>query len=136
MLAAGAVDVPVFPRSSNKPIQAAAMVRLGLGLEGKLLALAAASHSGEDYHVTGAREILAGAGLTEDALQCPPDLPLDEDARRARSCGLTVSPTWVQHELQRQARGDARYLRGQRLADADLHRSRASASGSAGERAG
>jgi L-asparaginase II len=75
--------VPVFPRSSNKPIQAAAMVRLGLGLEGKLLALAAASHSGEDYHVTGAREILAGAGLTEDALQCPPDLPLDEDARRA-----------------------------------------------------
>jgi L-asparaginase II len=82
-LAAGAVDVPVFPRSSNKPIQAAAMVRLGLGLEGKLLALAAASHSGEDYHVTGAREILAGAGLTEDALQCPPDLPLDEDARRA-----------------------------------------------------
>ena len=83
LLAAGAVDVPVFPRSSNKPIQAAAMVRLGLGLEGKLLALAAASHSGEDYHVTGAREILAGAGLTEDALQCPPDLPLDEDARRA-----------------------------------------------------
>jgi L-asparaginase II len=83
LLRAGAVDVPVFPRSSNKPMQAAAMVRLGLGLEGKLLALAAASHSGEDYHVTGVREILAGAGLTEDALQCPPDLPLDDDARRA-----------------------------------------------------
>ena len=83
LLAAGAVDEPVFPRSSNKPMQAAAMVRLGLGLEGKLLALAAASHSGEDYHVAGVREILAGAGLTEAALQTPPDLPLDEDAARA-----------------------------------------------------
>jgi L-asparaginase II len=83
LLSVGAVGVPVFPRSSNKPMQAAAMVGCGLGLEGKLLALAAASHSGEDYHVAGAREILAGAGLTEDALHCPPDLPLDEDARRA-----------------------------------------------------
>jgi L-asparaginase II len=83
LLAAGAVDVPVFPRSSNKPMQAAAMVGCGLGLEGKLLALAAASHSGEDFHVAGVREILAGAGLTEDALHCPPDLPLDDDARQA-----------------------------------------------------
>ncbi len=80
---AGAVDVPVFPRSSNKPMQATAMLRCGLDLGGELLALAAASHSGEDFHVTGVRKILAGAGLTEDALQCPPDLPLDEAARTA-----------------------------------------------------
>jgi L-asparaginase II len=80
---AGAVDEPMFPRSSNKPMQAVAMLRCGLDLDGELLALAAASHSGEDFHVTGARKILAGAGLTEDALQCPPDLPLDEDARTA-----------------------------------------------------
>ena len=62
MLAAGAVHEQVFPRSSNKPLQAAAMVGCGLGLDGKLLALAAASHSGEDFHVAGACEILAGAG--------------------------------------------------------------------------
>jgi L-asparaginase II len=73
----------MFPRSSNKPLQAAAMVRCGLGLDGKLLALAAASHSGEDYHVAGAREILAGAGLTEDDLQCPPSMPIDEESMRA-----------------------------------------------------
>ena len=79
---AGAVDVPMFPRSSNKPMQAAAMLRCGLDLDGELLALAAASHSGEDFHVAGAREILAGAGLTEDDLQCPPDWPLDADAQR------------------------------------------------------
>jgi L-asparaginase II len=83
VLRAGAVDSPIFPRSSNKPMQAAAMLRCGLDLDGELLALAAASHSGEDFHVTGARKILAGAGLTEDVLQCPPDLPLDDDARKA-----------------------------------------------------
>ena len=54
----------------------------GLDVEDKLLALAAASHSGEPFHVTGAREILAGAGLTEAALQCPRALPLDEAAAR------------------------------------------------------
>jgi L-asparaginase II len=80
---AGAVHVAMFPRSSNKPMQATAMLRCGLDLGGELLALAAASHSGEDFHVTGVRKILAGAGLTEDALQCPPDLPLDDAARSA-----------------------------------------------------
>jgi len=68
----------MFPRSSNKPMQAAAMRACGLAVEGELLALASASHSGEDFHVTGVRKILAGAGLTEDALQCPPALPMDE----------------------------------------------------------
>jgi L-asparaginase II len=83
VLAAGTADVPMFPRSSNKPFQAAAMLRCGLKLDGELLALAAASHSGEDFHVAGVRAILASAGLTEDALQCPPDYPLDEQANRA-----------------------------------------------------
>jgi L-asparaginase II len=69
-LTAGAPAEPVFPRSSNKPIQAAAMLSCGLDLTGELLALAAASHSGEDFHVAGVRKILAGAGLTQDALQC------------------------------------------------------------------
>jgi L-asparaginase II len=76
----GEVAAPMFPRSSNKPVQAAAMRACGLELDGELLALASASHSGEDFHVTGVRKILASAGLTEDALQCPPALPLDEDA--------------------------------------------------------
>jgi len=82
-LSAGAVDEPFFPRSSNKPLQAAGMLRCGLDLSGELLALAAASHSGEDFHVDGVRRILAGAGLTEDALRCPPDLAMDQDAQAA-----------------------------------------------------
>jgi L-asparaginase II len=73
----GSPEVPVFPRSANKPMQAVAMVRGGLGLEDELLALAAASHSGEDFHVEGVQKILAGAGLSADDLQCPPQWPLD-----------------------------------------------------------
>ena len=82
LAAAGAAGEPFFPRSSNKPLQAAAMLRCGLDLDGRLLALAAASHSGEDFHVAGVRQILAGAGLDESALQCPPDLPLDQAAQQ------------------------------------------------------
>jgi L-asparaginase II len=78
LFSAGEVVAPMFPRSSNKPVQAAAMRACGLAVEGELLALASASHSGEDFHITGVRKILAGAGLTEDALQCPPALPMDE----------------------------------------------------------
>ena len=79
---AGQVTEPMFPRSASKPMQAAAMLRCGLDLDGKLLALAAASHSGEDFHVAGVREILSRAGLPESALQCPPALPMDEASQR------------------------------------------------------
>jgi L-asparaginase II len=80
LYSAGVVAAPISPRSANKPVQAATMRACGLALDGELLALAAASHSGEDFHVTGVRKILASAGLAEDALQCPPALPLDEAA--------------------------------------------------------
>src|SRR5882757_4148961 len=80
-LATGQGDAPMFPRSANKPMQAAGMLRAGLDLDGELLALAAASHSGEDFHLAGVRRILAGAGLSESALRTPPAYPLDERAR-------------------------------------------------------
>jgi L-asparaginase II len=71
----------VLPRSCNKPLQAVGMLRAGLDLDGELLALACASHSGEDFHLDGVRRILAGAGLDESALQNPPGWPLDDAAR-------------------------------------------------------
>jgi L-asparaginase II len=79
----GDVEAPVLPRSSNKPVQALAMVELGLDLPDDLLALACASHSGEPFHVEGVRRTLASAGLDESALQTPPDFPLDDAAREA-----------------------------------------------------
>ncbi|MET0525682.1 MAG: asparaginase, partial [Nocardioides sp.] len=90
----GAVDVPMLPRSCNKPIQALAMIRLGLDLPPELLALVCASHSGEDFHQEGVRRILAVAGIGERALQTPPDFPLDDDAREAMvRAGVAKNPT-------------------------------------------
>jgi L-asparaginase II len=81
---AGDVTGAIFPRSSNKPMQAAGMLRAGLALpEPAQLALASASHYGEPAHVERVRAMLRSGGLTPDALACPPDLPLSEPARHA-----------------------------------------------------
>lgn len=77
----GQVGEPMFPRSCHKPLQALGMLRLGLELDGELLALAGSSHSGEPFHLEGVRRILAGAGLEESALRTPPAYPIDEIAR-------------------------------------------------------
>jgi L-asparaginase II len=78
----GDTDTVLLPRSANKFVQAAAMVRAGLAVRGELLALAASSHSGEPFHREGVRAILHGAGLDETALQNTPDLPSGADERR------------------------------------------------------
>lgn len=91
--ALGDPDVLVYPRSTVKPVQALAMLEAGLDIDGPWLALAAASHSGEPFHVQGVREVLAAAGLPESALQCPPDLPSDEQARaRYLAAGGVAEP--------------------------------------------
>ena len=79
----GSVDMPIFPRSSVKCMQASAMVRSGLKLEPRLLALVEASHSGAAMHQDGVLEILAGAGLSEIDLQCAFDKPLGDAERIA-----------------------------------------------------
>jgi L-asparaginase II len=79
----GSTDRPILPRSSNKPLQALGMVRLGLDLPPELLALGCASHSGEQFHLDGVRRILASVGLTEDALRTPADYPLEDVERDA-----------------------------------------------------
>ncbi len=77
----GDVESAILPRSCNKPLQAVGMLRAGLDLDGELLALACASHSGEAFHVEGVRRLLSGCGLDESALQTPPDYPIDDQAR-------------------------------------------------------
>lgn len=81
----GAPQDPCFPRSSNKPLQAAGMVEAGLPLVGPQLALAAASHSGEPFHLAVVREVLAEGGLTQDDLANAPALPYS----------LAAQITWV-----------------------------------------
>lgn len=86
--ALGDVTAPVFPRSTNKPMQAAAILRAGLELSGERLALAAASHSGEAFHLDLVRTMLAEHGLAAEQLQTPPDLPLDpEEAEHYLAAG-------------------------------------------------
>jgi L-asparaginase II len=92
VISAGQTAVPFFPRSANKPLQATGMLRCGLDLDGELLALGSASHSGEDFHVDGVRKILSGAGLTEADLRCPPSWPLDPPTmRRLMASGEEMS---------------------------------------------
>lgn len=84
LAAVGDVAGPVFVRSSGKPLQALAMLRAGWRPESDAdLAIASASHQGEPMHVTQVDSVLTHAGLGEDQLQCPPDLPGDPAARRA-----------------------------------------------------
>lgn len=66
----------IYPRSAIKSIQASAMLRNGLKLEPRLLALVCASHSGAKMHQDGALEILNSVGLDESALQCVLDRPI------------------------------------------------------------
>ena len=68
--------VAIYPRSSTKPFQALAMVQAGLSLSPQQLALVCASHNGETLHLETARQILASAGLGEDALLNTADFPL------------------------------------------------------------
>lgn len=88
----GGHDATIFARSSLKPLQAVAMVRAGLALDGETLALACASHSGESFHLGGVRQILRGAGLSEADLRNTPDLPLGVAASQAwRAAGHRAS---------------------------------------------
>jgi L-asparaginase II len=79
-LAVGDVDAAVLPRSSNKPLQAVGLLELGWAPDDRGLVLAAASHSGEPEHLAVVEQVLADAGLSASALQCPPMLPLSDDA--------------------------------------------------------
>ncbi|GAA0772954.1 asparaginase [Roseibium denhamense] len=94
----GDVDAPVFPRSAIKALQALPVVESGaadaLDLTDAEVALACASHNGEEVHANAARVVLLKAGLTEDDLECGPQWPQRmEDAAKLiledeTPCGL------------------------------------------------
>jgi L-asparaginase II len=78
----GAVDVPIYLRSAAKPFIAAAAVAAGVverfGLEPREIAVMAASHSAESFHLETVRSILRKIGLDESALQCGPEPPFTD----------------------------------------------------------
>lgn len=82
-LTLGDPSSPMYPRSALKPLQALVMMQLGYTGTPRNLALAAASHSGEEIHVTEVKEMLASAGLTADSLLNTPDLPIGAEANKS-----------------------------------------------------
>jgi L-asparaginase II len=91
--AGGDISRPVFPRSAIKSMQALAMVTSGaldrFALSDEQLALACASHHGEEVHVTKVAGFLGGLGLSETNLECGAHQPTNGRARVAlRAAGL------------------------------------------------
>ncbi|HLB06191.1 MAG TPA: asparaginase [Alphaproteobacteria bacterium] len=83
----GEAEVPVFPRSAIKPIQAMPLIETGAaeryGLGDAELALACASHCGAPEHLAVARRWLERIGLSLADVRCGAQRPLDEDAAAA-----------------------------------------------------
>ena len=75
----GTIDQRLPLRSTAKPLQALALVESGaadaLGVTAPELALASASHNGEDGHAVAVESWLARLGLGEGDLQCGASLP-------------------------------------------------------------
>lgn len=78
----GDAETVAFIRSSAKPFQVLPFLLSGgagyFGFGEKEIALACASHSGEEMHTTLAAEMLEKVGLTESDLRCGTHLPFNE----------------------------------------------------------
>lgn len=83
VLALGEPEAEIYARSSLKPLQVVAMLRTGVELTEEQIAIACASHNGQEQHRAVVRGILSGAGLTEAALANTPSLPLDPHAAQS-----------------------------------------------------
>jgi L-asparaginase II len=83
----GDIDRPIFPRSAIKSMQALAMftqqAEARFHHSDAELALACASHHGEDAHVAGVEDLLARMGLSVDDLECGAHQPTNAAAREA-----------------------------------------------------
>jgi L-asparaginase II len=93
---AGMAQTETTLRSCVKPLQALPFVRLAaerLEAGDAEIAIACASHQGEDEHVATVQRLLAKAGVPEEALGCGPQLPSDEaTARRLLASGGVPRP--------------------------------------------
>ncbi|MFM2421820.1 MAG: hypothetical protein RL291_350, partial [Pseudomonadota bacterium] len=84
--ALGDTKRPIFPRSAIKAIQAIPLVESGaadrFAFDDKALALACASHSGDNRHADLAADILRRVNLGEPDLNCGAHHAIDEALAR------------------------------------------------------
>jgi L-asparaginase II len=82
----GDPSLPVFPRSSAKPLQAIPLLASGaadaLGLSLAQIAVCCASHSAEPAQIEAVSAVLAAAGVDESALRCGAHAPLHDESAR------------------------------------------------------
>jgi L-asparaginase II len=82
VLSLGDVETPVYPRSAVKALQALPLVESGAAdafdVTDEELAVACASHSGDQVHLDAVASLLNNAGLDESALACGAHWPISE----------------------------------------------------------
>lgn len=97
VLALGDIDRPVFPRSAIKGLQAIPLIESGaadkFGLTDEEIALACASHNGEERHVATALSALRKAGCDGGTLECGAQFPARAKAGHPLiKAGLPATP--------------------------------------------
>lgn len=87
LLERGDIDAPVYLRSTAKPFIAAAAVQAGVverfEFDVHEIALMAASHNGEPFHIAAVQSMLRKIGVPENALACGPHPPYDAASAEA-----------------------------------------------------
>jgi L-asparaginase II len=77
-LSKGSPDLPIFPRSAVKSLQASAMLKAGLVVSDEELAIICASHSGSQSHIDLVTKMLEKRDIPISALKNAVDKPLGE----------------------------------------------------------
>ena len=95
--AVGDVEALIYPRSALKPVQALPLVESGaadaLGLGTEEIALASASHSGEDMHTSRVAAWLKRIGCSPADLACGPhDIRHEATRQKMRARGEVPTP--------------------------------------------
>ena len=77
-LSKGSPDLPIYPRSAIKSLQAAAMLTEGLKVESNEIAIICASHSGSQNHIDLVTKMLTSRDISISQLKNAVDKPLGE----------------------------------------------------------
>jgi len=82
-LTKGSPELPIYPRSAIKSLQAAAMLKAGIKVLGNELALICASHSGSQSHIDLVTKMLTSRGISTAQLKNAVDKPLGEKEKNS-----------------------------------------------------
>jgi len=82
-LSKGSPELPIFPRSAVKSLQASAMLKAGLTVSDEELAIICSSHSGNQSHINLVIKMLEKRDIPVSALKNSVDKPLGEKEKIA-----------------------------------------------------